>query len=156
MKFNTLLLIDCFGEEWINKNNPIKLRQFYANTIDYLELFSFDQVLFSPNKDDQRHSIHEWFKTAYPNAKLVDNMQDVVALVNPHTNILVGGAAWDACLHKGAINYQALQKNKFNVYSCTEIVDSFMYSSSKVTDLDFEKDNLNWQKVYNFWMLGSI
>jgi len=152
MKFDALVLIDCWNEEWIRKENPINAREFYGRILDFCEMLSFTHVYFT----DSTYPTHPWFLERYPDAHIID--LDSMLLDN-HSNILVGGAAWGVCLHSKitpsflTLADQATNKNgepvTYNIYSHPSIVDSQMSITKRIDHDDFIHDG--WEPVHNFY-----
>lgn len=151
MKFDALLLVDCWGEDWIKKGNGLHVRQFYGRVIDYAEMFSFVKVLFASGYE----KTHVWFENQYPNHHYVRTMDDVKNILPKYSNILIGGAAWNFCLHKSKVSIQTLVKGGFHLYCHPELVDTGMYSNKRVTHDDFKNDIMPWRKVYDFYYLQA-
>ena len=145
MKINVLLLNDCFDEEWITQANPINIYSFYGRIIDFTRSYHYDTVLgLGP-------STHHWFKEKYPNLKIVDYSENISDHVLDHSNILVAGTAWGACLHKNAFSFKKLKEKSFNVYSHPSIVDSYMKSTEIIREHHFLADG--WTVVNGLFFL---
>lgn len=154
MKFNSLVLIDCWGEDWIKKNNALHVREFYGRILDFTESYNFDKVFIVGNGNN----VHIWFKQFYPDYINVNHIDEIKKHLNDYDSVLVCGAAWKACLHDGHFSFPAFVNKNLNVYSSPYVVDSQMHSTEKITDEHFLNDDLPWQKVFNFYHLpaGSV
>ena len=140
MKFDALLLIDCWGEEWIRTYSPLNTREFYGRLLDFVEKSKYDKVFFcsTPMKT------HNWFENFYSNHIYIDQLHELTEQLKPGSILLVGGAAWGVCLHhKVDINFQSLS-TVYQVYSHPDIVDSYMHKTEKITSTHFFNDSLPW------------
>jgi hypothetical protein len=151
MRFDALLLVDCWDENWIRKQNGLHIRQFYGRLIDYVDMFSFVNVLFASGYENT----HPWFENHYPNHRYVRNIRDVKEVLHMNSSVLIGGAAWNYCLHYAPVSIQTLSDSGYHLYSHPEIVDTGMYDNTRVTHDDFKRDNVPWRKVYDFYYLQA-
>ena len=143
LKLNALLLNDCFDEEWINQKNPINVYEFYGRVLDFTRSYHYDIVIGVTNT-------HHWFKEKYPNLKMIGYDENISDYLPKHSNVLVAGAAWNACLHKNAFCFQKLLEKSFNVYSHPKIVDSYMKSTQIVNKEMFLADG--WHPVNGLFL----
>ncbi len=141
MKFDGLLLVDCWEDKWINLSQNYKARQFYKNIIKFISDHSFGNIYFSTNNDYRTHQcFYEYFEN---DITLVAKSQQVLG-----KTILVAGAAWDLCLHDPVLpSFVTLAHAGKTVYSSPDIVDTEVGSDTTVTDDMFKLDRrINWVK----------
>ena len=50
MKFDGLLLVDCWEDKWIHISKNQKAREFYKNIIEFISKYSFGNVYFFTNR----------------------------------------------------------------------------------------------------------
>ena len=118
--FDSLLLIDCWDDEWIN-SLPIhpfqhKTQQLYGRILDYTRTFEFANVYASFS---DRGQLHQWFKSKWPVQPIHKN--DLELHIQGH-KILIAGQAWHSCLHNPAqVSYITAHKHN-TVYSSPLLV----------------------------------
>jgi hypothetical protein len=151
MRFDSLVLVDCWGEEWIKKYNALHVREFYGRILDFVESYEFDKVFFVGNSS----KIHVWFKQFYPDFISVNHIDQIKNYLNDHSSVLICGAAWKACLHQGQFSFPSFTEKNINVYTSPYVLDTQMHSTERVTDEHFANDTLPWQKVFNFYHLPA-
>ena len=162
--FDSLLLIDCWDEEWIN-SLPIppfqhKTLQLYGRILDYIRPFKFDNVYASFSDSGQ---LHEWFRNKWPVQPIHHN--DLELHIRGH-KMLVAGQAWHSCLHNPLqVSYITAHKHN-TVYSSPLLVtdhylDKYDYASvhldlrhqsipGLVNDNSFANDpQCSWLKLKN-------
>ena len=171
MKFNSLILIDVWDEEWRKKHDTDGSRVFIAKLLDFVEMFSFENVILSlgfdntgkasslPRSGREREGgiTHQDVLDVYPDAICVQTLDDVKSICPENSNVLVGGTAWNLCLHEKPISFVSLHDAGYRVYSSKEICDTSMYSIAIVEDDYFKNDKLiKWQQKYGMWrILGN-
>lgn len=154
MKFDALLLIDCWGEEWIKTNGFPNTREFYGRVLDFVDKFEYDKVFFCSNPE----KTHHWFENFYSDHIYIEKLHKLTSpsLTNrlkPGSTLLVGGAAWQFCLHyKAEINFHSLS-TLYQVYSHPNIVDSHMHKKEKITSTHFFNDSLPWVEKQDLFFL---
>lgn len=161
MKFNALLLMDMWNDDWARRVGAAQNRQFIARVLDFVDSLQFDVVLFC----DSNVPMHPWLLSAYPQAIGVNTVAEVNRVLKPHASILMGGSAWQGCLHKNPINFASLATSPepdwvggYNVFSTPHIVDSHHLSPRVITHQNFKEDSLPWRPIFDYWLLaaGSI
>ena len=155
MKFNSLILIDVWDEEWRKKHDTDGSRVFIAKLLDFVEMFSFENVILSLGSSPR--STHQDILDVYPDSICVQTLDDVKSICPEKSNVLVGGTAWHQCLHEKPISFVSLHDAGYRVYSSKEICDTSMYSIAIVEDDYFKNDKLiKWQQKYGMWrILGN-
>lgn len=153
MKFNALLLIDLWHDAWAHTMGVPDHQMFVAGVLDYVEAFEFDHVLYSTSDT----AVHPWILTAYPAAVSVCSVQQVQQLLEPDSSILVGGSAWQACLHRGPVNFENLtSEGQYTVYSAPHICAHYYTRRDAVVHSDFQTDTLlNWVRVFDYWQVAQ-
>ena len=149
MKFDGLLLVDCWEDKWIHVSKNYKARQFYQNIIKFISEYSFDNVYFFTNNDYRTHQcFYEHFRN---NITVVKTVAELVG-----ETFLVGGAAWDMCLHDPSNpSFTTLANAGKTVYSCPSMVDTEMGSTQIVTQDTFKYDRrIRWVKQNNLFRVS--
>jgi len=158
IKFDALILIDCWGENWIKSTKPKTTMQFYARLLAFVVKKEFQQIFFcsgyvNNNCDSEKYRTHALFESVYPQHQYVNNLEELRNYLPDNSNVLTGGAAWQVCLHnKPGINFNLLRKF-YDVYSHPQIVDSGMYSTKIINEDDFLSDSLIWVPKDNYFFL---
>ena len=168
MKFNSLILIDVWDEEWRKKHDSDGYRVFTSKLLDFVEMFSFENVILSlgfdntgkasslPRSGREREGgiTHQDVLDVYPDAICVQTLDDVKSICPEKSNVLVGGTAWNLCLHEKPISFISLNNAGYRVYSSKEICDTWVYSIDTVEDDYFENDKrIKWQQKYGMWRM---
>lgn len=149
MNFDALLLTDCWLEDWIKHDRPYGVREFYGRIIDFTEHLKVSHVYFCSTPA----RTHHWLENFYTNHIYVNDLKHLNTLLKENSTLLVGGIAWNMCLHYNEkMNFNSLRKY-YTVYSHPKIVDSYMYSSYRISNKDFEENFLPWKKINNFFYL---
>lgn len=147
-KIDGLLLIDCFDESFIEKHKVFKFVDFYERLLKFTSQIEFDIVLFS-----SQTPTHQILTSYYKDHVSVQSLFQLKTVLKEESSILVGGAAWHACLHsKIDINFSSI-KRYYKTFSHPDIVDSHMFSSKIITEKDFYEDDLKWIKENNIFRL---
>ena len=146
MKFNSLILIDVWDEEWRKKHDSDGYRVFISKLLDFVEMFSFENVIVSGGVSA--------IEDVYPDSMCVQTLDDVKSICPEKSNVLVGGTAWNLCLHERPISFISLNNAGYRVYSSKEICDTWVYSIDTVEDDYFENDKrIKWQQKYGMWRM---
>ena len=149
MKFDGLLLIDCWEDKWIHISKNQKARQFYKNIIEFISKYSFGNVYFFTNSV---YGTHECFHKHFSNNVIEVTTVDQIL----GETFLVGGAAWNLCLHDPVLpSFATLARAGKTVYSCPSIVDSDVDSAEPVTEDMFKYDRrIRWVKQNNLFCVS--
>ena len=151
MKFNALILIDMWPDSWAQSMGVPDHQMFVARVLEYVETFEFNHVLYSTSGTP----VHPWILSAFPQAVSVCSIEDVQQILEPNSTVLVGGSAWQACLHHGPINFENLTTAaQLTVFSVPHICAHYYLRRDTVTHRDFEVDSLlDWLRVFDYWQV---
>jgi len=149
-KFDAVLLVDCWTPNfWKDDERARKQKKFHNSLLSFLRTQEFDQVLFATKglpetQTDPRlkYKLHSKTKS---NSEL--HIEDIVSYYDLYknlqdkSNILLGGAAWQMCVHGNHIGlYELMDEKNLTILSHPSMVDSFIDDEEPVTKQDFEND----------------
>jgi hypothetical protein len=159
IKLDALLLIDCWDKQ--NLHNPKSdVNYFYTGIIDFTKNLTFKKVFFCSGYVNGLKSTEfktdKIFEDYYTKHWYVFDIKELLRYLDKDSNVLVGGAAWGACLHnKAEMNFNLLRKY-YNVYSHPKLVDSELYTEKVITEHDFISDILPWKKTEDLFYLEKF
>ena len=162
IKFDALLLIDCWGESWFEKEKPLNVLPVYFQMIDFFSNLEFDQVFFGSSfnpsycEKDDVHRTHSIFENLYPKHRYISGVKELYTKhLSRNSKILVGGGAWKMCLHYRKELCFGKLRRVYHVYSHPKIVYGPPFiDNSIITSNDFRLDFLPWQEVDNVFYLN--
>jgi len=153
MNFDAVVLIDLWNDEWIdtNHNYPETHYSFLQGLFDFLDKISFNKIFtFTGDKE-----LNELVKNKYSNYINLNSVTELRNLLPEQSDLLVGGVAWQQCLHFKPYGFQNLVMSGYNVYSTPEICGNKNDTKDQVEIHFFEEDFLSWQKTDTFYFLPA-
>jgi hypothetical protein len=142
-----IILIDCWGKQWLDQFPAYsqfysKLEQFILDNVDY-------QYIVSSSED-----LADNLKALPGTHILCQNWEDLELYFDSPSvagNWLIGGHAWDICVHHSNIGLLSLMKKKylnFLMFSHPNLI-SLENLLIKVTDDQFRYDSkISWTKQW--------
>ena len=155
---DAIFLNDCWGEDWIRKEEPFGTLEFYGRIIDFLEgnkvlqdrTVGYKSPIFS-NTKHHSYTLHHWFRERY-NVTELAQPEELLGYLRKGDNLLVAGASWKVCLHENEFSFSELQKINMTVWSHPDLVNVTGFKEPippKVTEQDFKNDG--WERELNKW-----
>ncbi len=153
-KFDALILIDCWDEHWIQFEKLPNKREFYGRLLDFVSNLEFNKIFFcSGPKNQPSWKTHIFLEHFYPQHRYILDIEELKENLSIGSTILVGGQAWQVCLHhKKELNFMLLNQF-YEVYSHPKIVDGDINSIVNIDTENFMSDILLWEKRKKFFYL---
>lgn len=155
MKFDAVLLIDCWDPIlfWDTKSRIKNAQRFYTQLLHVLKNHEFDKVIWH-TKDWKLHRTCPRLQTKIassttPNKKIIqvhaDTYYDLYQTVKKDSKILVGGSAWQMCVHGNHLGLWEIVDEELQIVSHPLVVDNFIDNTTPITSKEFENDPMiNW------------
>jgi len=158
MRFDVLVLIDCWEENiWEDQAQRNKMSSFYDRIIKFVSDYNFKKVIFAthgyrysnPTSERLVRGISNSSNTLMSKTQVQNFYELYAAGVKPGDTLLVGGAAWNVCVHHNQIGLiNLVQEEHFSVLTHPDILDSLITKNEKITAKTLQADEkIRWNSA---------
>ena len=157
MKFDALVLIDCWEEDtWDTTVRKEKATAFHKRLAKFVAKHEFKQVIFAtanykarPTSSWLVRNITNSSKGLLPKTQIENFYEFYRTGIKPRDKLLVGGAAWNLCVHGNQIGLMNLMNEEhFSILTHPEVVDSYIDDRLPVTIETILSDNrIRWNSA---------
>ena len=118
--FSGLILIDTWGEYWIEKNKVFSARETYGRILDTVQYLDIEETFYHTL---YKMPCHDLFKTYFQeNLKVIESLPDLQQYLPPGSAVLVGGGSFGGCFHHNPLGVISLIKANYQVFTHPGII----------------------------------
>lgn len=144
--FDAVLLIDCWDNQWLNKEGAFNNRESYGRIADFLSLVDVRLGLYSCGGLNQ--DIHPIFYDVFPEMHRVESILPFEKHVKTRSKILLAGQTFGQCFHYNKLGCLNLIKKGYKVFTSPKLIITDHETSYVSRKKIIKKDSVvNWSKL---------